>query len=691
MMKVFAAEGKYTTVTGRVLRAGCGLCAAVLLLSAGCVNISSESGPVFHRDPSTVREHFAAWLLFAQLGNALQSVASEQFGSSDGQLATVTVDGANLPSGLVDLARRYVDLCNELADTIQRLYDTLQQVGDLLAANDVQRAGPALETGRALITQAREQLSALDRATLEVFAVLQRSGSGGSTAELAQARQSLDAAIARLSQLAAEYESRLELAQSVADDERVLAQPTVTLLLDRDAAWVGETVLLSGTAMADGGPLADRELLVLMDGLEVARIRSGDSGQFSYGLPVPFEYVPLRVVQVSYLPAGGDLDHYRGASSGEAALTVRFHQSQVTLEPFGSLHPGLVTALSGAVVSSGNVGARLVEAWWGDEAVGEATTDPSGAFRCNVTLPEDAQEGESVLQLSVAGDDSALTAPGVVEADVDVVRASPRVDISVGRLLLVPSPSVSLLRQLLGGDFVRMVPVSGSVNCALPMELPAMTAYWGERQIRWQQQGTVIEREAPLVISVWSMGVRTVTVRATPQEPWLKPGEATARLLVVNLFVPFVWLTALLAALGLGSVVRRRRASARPPGIAGPLVVEAGGTRPSIAGVHRTTDDAYVGPRLALVATYYRAVEFLHTTLGLTLRSEMTLREYLAAATRRLPAGTRLFAKLTSLTELALYGPREPERRDVALGRRLLSALRWTGRPDTPDDKEHTL
>jgi len=682
-----SAEEKRVPTIRRLLRAGCGLCAVLLLVTSGCARTTPDDGRVFHLDPSTVRERYEAWLLFAHLGSALQSVASEEFGRSGDQLGDVSIDRAHLPSSLVDLANRYVELCNELADTIESVYDTLDEVERLLSINDVRRAGVALVTCRSQIGLAREQMSALQQATTEVFTMLRRSGSGGTTAQLDQARQSLDAALALLLQLTVDYESRVEVAQTAAEGKRVLSQPVVSLQLDRDAAWVGEIVVISGTLAVGADTLADRVLLISLDGFEVGRVLSGLQGRFAYQLLIPFEYVPLRAVQVSFTPVGGDLDRYLPASSPEVVVTVRYHQTQVEPESVGNLYPGLATTIAGTVESSGNVTGRLIDVRWGDELVGQGATGPTGDFACSVVLPDDAMEGSSSVLLVVEGDDAALTAPGKADLEVDIVRMTPRIDLSVGRVMVVPTLSLSLLRQFLGGDFVRMVSIPGEIHSALPMDAPAMTASWGERQTRWQQQGASFEREAPLVISVWSMGVRTVTVRALPREPWLLAGEARAHLLVVNLFMPFVWLAALLVALAVGAAARRRWNVASPLRLVPVVSGETNSFRPIDSG-SVVVDDPGAGSRVALVVLYYRAVEFLQGSLGIPLRSEMTLREYLVASTRRLPAVTKLFARLTSLTEQAMYGPREPERREVSLGRRLLAALKSARRSDGSDDGE---
>ena len=167
-----------TSAVRRLTRVGCGLCAALVLVTSGCAGATVAPGTIYHRDPSTVRERYEAWLLFAHLAGALESVASQDFSRSGEQLSVAQVDRAHIPSSLVALATRYVELCNELADTIESLYDSLEQAERMLAANDVQRAALALDAARSLLTRAREQLAALEEATLEVFTLLRRSGGG---------------------------------------------------------------------------------------------------------------------------------------------------------------------------------------------------------------------------------------------------------------------------------------------------------------------------------------------------------------------------------------------------------------------------------------------------------------------------------------------------------------------------------
>lgn len=672
----------------RLGRVGCGVCAALVLLASGCVASPEPSNTIYHRDPSTVREQYQSWLLFAYLGGALQSLASQEFGLAEEQLTAVEAQRAHLPSGLVDLATRYTELCRELANTIESLYESLERAEGMLAENDVSGVGPLLETCSLLLGEAREQLEALEKATNEVMTVLRRSGSGTTAAQLNEARESIDEAVRLLAQLTLEYEQRTVVVKEAAEGKQTLVQPDLTLGVDRDAAWVGEAVAVTGVLSAASAPLAGRELIVVMDGVEVAVVKSDDRGAFCHVLELPYEYIPLRVVRVAYRPEGADLAQLQAVTSSDVILTVRFHQSEVTVEPPGKLYPGLPLTLTGLVESTGSTAARQVEAMFDEKIVGDTVTAESGAIQCTIVLPEDAPRGHNSLQLLVHADDDNATGPAVEEMEVEVVTVAPRLELDIERLLFVPALSLSLPRQLLGGDFVRVITVSGQVQSPLPLGTVSMSADCDGRQIRWEQQAGAFVRDVPVEVSVWSMGLRTVNVRVSGQEPWHHPGEAHATLLLVNLFIPLVWFMAMAAALLLGVALRRLRWSATPPGRADEPIPDGASAGLSATGIGVSMSGGAVGPRSLVVGLYYQAVALLHVAFGTTLRREMTLREYLASVADRITVSLQPFAGLTALAERALYGRREPDSDDVSAGRDLLEMVKPEPDDDIADDDE---
>ncbi len=659
----------------RVRRVGCLAAVVVLLLVAGCGQQDLAREAVFHRDPSSVREHYQTWLLFAHLGETLESVASAEFESSLEDIAAVRVEWAHLPSGMVDLARRYVQLCEELTRVVAEIFEALDQAERMLAANNLAGTGQSLDSCRRLLPEATDLLHALEDATSEVFAVMRRTGGGGTTAQLAEARASLEAALALLTELTEQYEQRVALIEAEVAGKEALPQPTVTAQLDPDAAWVGEMVVIAGAIQVDGRPLVGRDVLLYLDGVEVGVARSDDTGAFSFQLHVPYEYVPMRVVTLMYVPSGGDLSRYLPSMTVDVPLTVRYHDSQLEASSVSRIYPGLTAQVAGVVASSGTIGERPVEVRWRGRIMCETATDRTGAFQCSFVLPAEAATGHDDMRLAVPADDRSATAPAASMVEMDITRLAPRLEIQVPQVLIVPDLSFGLPRGVLEGRCVALVTLDGQLKSSLPLSNASMSADWGGHAVRWEQDSGPFQYRVPLEMSIWATGIRTVTVRVLPHEPWHRTAEARSQVLVVNLLIPVAWTLVIVLALILGLGLRRLWPSPlRMEPVAAPAATV--GTQPLVASHTSIAVDArYEGARLQLVRLYYRAVVFLQSAFGVVLRRDMTVREYRSLVSSLAPAVAGAFSRLTALVEKALYDWREPEQADVALGRKSLKAV----------------
>ncbi|MCK5212535.1 MAG: hypothetical protein KAQ74_01320, partial [Dehalococcoidia bacterium] len=362
---------------------------------------------VFHVDPSTVRERFEVGLLFEHLGAVLDALGSEDFVATRDGLRKMDIDRANLPSSLIDVCNRYVELCDLLSETTESLSVAIEECDKSLEANDLTRAGLSLGISRSLLECAREQLASLERATDEAFAILRRSGQGGSSSQLEQSRQTIDSAIERISHLAFEYERRLEEAHLRATDKGELWQPDLTMYVRDDAAWVGDEIVLSGVLSVHGDSVAGREIVLLLDGAVAGYVETDSVGAFTLTVILPFDYVPSHVVRASFQPTGDDLGYYGAAMSDDCVVTVRYHTSTVTVFVPPQMYPGLGATVAGRVASSGVTEGREVRVLVGNDVVGTRRTGPEGDFRIDFTLAEDAVEKEVPVEAVVMADDSA--------------------------------------------------------------------------------------------------------------------------------------------------------------------------------------------------------------------------------------------------------------------------------------------
>jgi hypothetical protein len=656
----------------------------VLLLVAGCSGPDLAPEAVFHRDPATVREHYQPWLLFAHLGETLESVASAEFERSLEDISAVRVEWAHIPSGVVELARRYVQLCEELTRIIADIFEALDEADRMLEENNLASTGQALEDCRRLLPEAKELLQALEDATSEVFAVLRRTGGGGTTAQLAEARASLDAALALLLELTEAYEQRVAAIEEQVVGKAALPQPTVIAQLDPEAAWVGEMVAVAGTVRVDGKPLGGREVQLCLDEKVVGVAQIDDAGAFQFRLKLPHEYVPKRVITVAYVPSGGDLSRLLPSMPVDLPVTVRYHNSGIEASSASRVYPGLAAHIEGVVASSGTIGERPVEVRWRGHIMCETATDSTGVFQCSFVLPAEAATGRDEMRLAVPSDDLSATAPAASTVDVDITRLAPQLDIQVPRVLIVPNLSFGLPRRVLEGRCVTLVTVDGQLKSSLPLSNALVSADWGGEPVRWQQDAGSFQNRVPLGMSIWATGIRTVTVRVLPHEPWHRGTEAHAQVIAVNLLIPIVWTLVIVLALILGLALRRFwPLSVRPESVISPAATV--GTQSVVAsGVSVSVDPRYKGARLQLVRLYYRAVIFLQSTSGVGLRRDMTVREYRSLVSGLVPTVAGAFSRLTALVEKALYDEQEPGRGDVAIGRESLEAVA----PPQSDDHE---
>ncbi|MBN1857528.1 MAG: DUF4129 domain-containing protein [Dehalococcoidia bacterium] len=661
----------------RRLRVTCTLCASITLLCCGCIAVPEREGPVFHVDPSGVHERFEVGLLFEHLDAMLGALASEDFTATQDGLRNVNIDRAHLPASVFDVCNRYVELCNLLTDTIGSLRLAVEDCESSLENNDLTGAGLSLGISRSLLTRAREQLIALEKATAEAFVLLRRSGQGGSSSQLEQSRLMISRTMERVTLLASEYESRLDAAFLEATVKNDLLQPDLTLHVRDDAVWVGDITAVSGVLSVDGKPITNKEITLLIDGVGVGVAQTDGDGAFARSVTLPFEYVPRHIVRASYQPEGDDLGRYRAVTSDDYVMTVRFHTSTVALAVPSQMHPGLGATVVGTIDSSGPTEGREVMILVGDDAVGTRQVGPEGDFSIDFRVAENAVEGEVQVKAFVPADDSARCAPCDFTVDTEVTTVEPTVELSMSRFAFVPSLSSSLLRQAVTGTFVGLETVSVDVYSSLPLSVMHMSAAAGERQALWTQDEIHAEVQVPVECRVWDMGMRQLIVRASADEPWHRPTEATAQLMLVNLLIPNVLLVSLGVVLGLGVLNRRRlrHAVLEPEPLPLP-VLQSIPYDVAVAAVDGISFDDVGGSRQLLARLYYQAVVVLQKTLGVMLRREMTLREYLVSVQQRLGFEPRIFGKLTMLAEEAMYGPREPDRQSARLGRRLLAMLR---------------
>lgn len=170
--------------------------------------------------------------------------------------------------------------------------------------------------------------------------------------------------------------------------------------------------------------------------------------------------------------------------------------------------------------------------------------------------------------------------------------------------------------------------------------------------------------------SVWTVGVQSARLDVVPDEPWHRPVRREVRFLVVNLLLVGLALVVLVGVVVMMAFVRRSQA-------AGVARVPAGAPAPVAAIVSPlpAEEAATSSHRQAVVRLYLAAARRVEALTGLAFGRTVTLREFLAACNVFIGRAGRVFARLTSLAEEALYSKHDIGAADVARSRELAAAV----------------
>ncbi|HAZ31928.1 MAG TPA: hypothetical protein DCY61_04445 [Dehalococcoidia bacterium] len=268
-----------------------------------------------------------------------------------------------------------------------------------------------------------------------------------------------------------------------------------------------------------------------------------------------------------------------------------------------------------------------------------------------IKLSPETEQGRQ--RITVAAPAVGRHAPVIASAYLDVVQATPVVDLNLPWVAFIPGGI-----ELSGRVFSEVGPVSGgAITLRLGRtEAGATTAEDGSFAVK-------IRRGMGLEL----IGSQDLEVRVIPQEPWHSAAISTESLFVVN------WVNSggiLLGLLALGILAQRRaRRFALPRhkeerSLLPPRPVE----QPGPAAI-ASADALPAGePGSRMVGWYRRVVKLLLQVFHLVFGPSQTLREFLREVSPRLGPAAGFFEELTRLVERAIYSPRKPTDEEAQRG-----------------------
>jgi len=241
----------------------------VLVLAAMLPLVPAIAGPVHipHEDPATAASDFDIALpVLLHYGDVLSLLAEGEFTDMRALMETLDLDEADIPDNIRFVLETYNGLLGDLASALDRLEALIDEAEALLEQDRLDEARLKLSEAKILVDEATVLLEDIEEATGELIRLLGPFAPAESAQVVEDAAARLQEAAKRVEELGALIE-----ASYVKVEEKVesLSSTDMTLAVDKSEVWVGETVTASGmlTFTGDeGGPLPDREVIILLDG-----------------------------------------------------------------------------------------------------------------------------------------------------------------------------------------------------------------------------------------------------------------------------------------------------------------------------------------------------------------------------------------------------------------------------------------
>mgnify|MGYP006285901417 FL=1 len=632
-----------------------------LLLLPACV---PEATPdtIRHEDPATVRSSYSVTHLLLQVGTAMRSLEHE---GETARLLVAETDASTLtlPPDMRHVWSRYRNLLAQLSDTIADLKRSLIAAEDSLSRNRLEHARVMLDECEGLMDEGNDQIEQLETATAEILHVAHRLEGGRNATGLAHARDSLDAAMERLSQLLQSYAERVQRAVESSAGKEYLVSPDLTCRLSQNSAWLGGSIIVSGSLSDGHEPVTERQISIMFDEDEVASITTDAQGSYSAPISIPFIYSPSAYIEAVFFPTQDDAQRYRSAYSGARRITLRYHNTTAQISPPGELYPGLTAEVAGQLSSLGSVSSRLVTLYLDGVEVGAAFSERDGSFRCAVHVPRTIGTGTKKLTAIAQEADTTATAPGETTLHVSVMRVTPALSARFPRILVYPLFGVYDGAAIRAFDSRDGIEIQAHMESPLPLGGSVLSGKWNGEQLADVAAGPRVAISSPPLHPLQA-GWQEFHLELTQPQPWHTVAASRGRLFIINLYILIPGALLFLLAAAWALHVRRRSALSATFR----ATVAAPDTTP-MEPVPALSPSLSLSPHHAVVRWYWVALRKCIKHAGLAIPRSMTMREATATITGHMPFLAKLVRALTSLAEEALYSTHPVPRRRASTAR----------------------
>jgi len=558
-----------------------------------------------------------------------------------------------VPDDLRYIIDRYNELVQQLMDLTETLDSKLNEAERLLDQLRVDEASEVLEDVAILVTKAELLIEDVEEATssmaqrLGVFSAIPELGLTEIYSRLQEVIQRLNDLISRNHELLLNLRGDVENVESLN-----LKRTELSLNLNTTRLFVGESCLASGRLFSGGENLSNRVVMLFLDGENVADSLTDDNGMFFVTFAIPYNYVDTVNVSAVFGPVGDDRLVYFGSSSPVVVVDVLFFETLVEVSLPSDVFPGLGFTVNGRVVSDSGVGlgGRFVSFYWNGDLVGEVQTGQSGEFVYASIVGSDLQ-GQFSFGIEV---DAEGVYDGVFrEYVVFVKRIGTIVDVDVPSYVIVPA-------GVFVEGYVRSVSGDSLDDALVTLELSnnsvAVKSFDGGKF-----NGTIY-----MPLNLVFVGYQELSVSVDPVEPWQDSFVKRTSVFVVNPFNIGLLSTAFISV-GIvfysrfsasRSKARRMKKEDRPSPDSKKESMKMG-----IEDFSVLPSRNFSGVKGRIADAYVRALRSVESYTGVSLSSDMSLREFLVIADPKLNKVSLYFGELTFLVERLLYSDYRPHKK----------------------------
>ncbi|MFC2002713.1 DUF4129 domain-containing protein [Chloroflexota bacterium] len=344
----------------------------------------------------------------------------------------------------------------------------------------------------------------------------------------------------------------------------------------------------------------------------------------------------------------GELDQLRQSLGLNPLMIINtsfYHPTLIEVAAPESAYPGLSITINGKVSSThDNVDriVRIVRVFLDNTQLAEETIQ--GQFSFQITLPEQISSGKHILTLQVIAHESYAHAsrslpiniviPTWTEIHTPLFITIPKIIHISGKVHYSPSPLKDTWIKFTFGDSSTIVRTATDGNFFTTMEVPFSLSLVGPQKL-----GIIIE----------------------PVEPRYTTLEITRWILIVN---P-LYASLLLIAIPLGMLVFNKT-RARPLRLQGEIITETRLPEPPILAPALRYKYEVTGIKSRILSAYLTGIEVVQKVTGISMVPNVTFREFLKAATPRLPGAINSFTELTTICEIAVYSTHKIDRNTAA-------------------------